>query len=59
LIACIGETLQERESGKTNEVVENQAQKVHEHLRKFIEKNTNVDIAKKMRIIYDSRIVSK
>ncbi len=59
MIACIGETLQERESGKTNEVVENQAQEVHEHLRKFIEKNTNVDIAKKMRIIYDSRIVSK
>ncbi|CAF0778246.1 unnamed protein product [Adineta steineri] len=92
VIACIGETLQERESGKTNEVVERQvkayqekiannqydrvviayepvwaigtgkvatpqqAQEVHDHLRKFIEKNTNGDIAKKVRIIYGGSV---
>jgi triosephosphate isomerase len=92
VIACIGETLQERESGKTNEVVERQvksyqekiandqydrvviayepiwaigtgkvatpqqAQEVHEHLRKFIEKSANGDIAKKVRIIYGGSV---
>ncbi|UJR22768.1 hypothetical protein I4U23_025800 [Adineta vaga] len=92
VIACIGETLQERESGKTNEVVERQvkayqekiannqydrvviayepvwaigtgkvaspqqAQEVHEHLRKFIEKNSNADIAKQIRIIYGGSV---
>jgi triosephosphate isomerase len=109
VIACIGETLQERESGKTNEVVERQvkayqgknentkfinskfiiiiekigndqydrvviayepvwaigtgkvatpqqAQEVHEHLRQFIGKNSNEDIAKKVRIIYGGKI---
>ena len=34
-----------------------QAQEVHEHLRKFIEKNTNADIAKKVRIIYGGKIL--
>jgi hypothetical protein len=29
-----------------------QAQEVHQHLRKFIEKNANGDIAKNVRIIY-------
>lgn len=29
-----------------------QAQEVHEHLRKFIEQNANADIAKSVRIIY-------
>ena len=33
-----------------------QAQEVHEHLRKFIEKNTNVDIATNVRIIYGGKI---
>jgi len=92
VIACIGETLQERESGKTNEVVERQvkayqekiannqydrvviayepvwaigtgkvatpqqAQEVHEHLRKVIEKNANADIAQKVRIIYGGSV---
>lgn len=92
VIACIGETLQERESGKTNEVVERQvkayqekigndqydrvviayepvwaigtgkvatpqqAQEVHEHLRKVIGQNTNGDIAKKVRIIYGGSV---
>ncbi|CAF3225324.1 unnamed protein product [Rotaria sp. Silwood2] len=92
VIACIGETLQEREAGKTNEVVERQvkayqekiandqynrvviayepvwaigtgkvatpqqAQEVHEHLRKFIEQNANADIAKNIRIIYGGSV---
>jgi triosephosphate isomerase len=34
-----------------------QAQEVHEHLRKFIEKNSNADVAKKIRIIYGGMIV--
>lgn len=33
-----------------------QAQEVHEHLRKFIEKNADGDIAKKIRIIYGGKI---
>ena len=36
-----------------------QAQEVHEHLRKFIEKNTNVNIAKNIRIIYGGMISVK
>ena len=32
-----------------------QAQEVHEHLRKFIEKNATGDIAKKIRIIYGGK----
>jgi triosephosphate isomerase len=33
-----------------------QAQEVHEHLRKVIGQNTNGDIAKKVRIIYGGKI---
>lgn len=36
-----------------------QAQEVHEHLRKFIEKNANGDIAKKIRIIYGGKICDR
>lgn len=36
-----------------------QAQEVHEHLRKFIEKTTNADIAKRIRLIYGGTIVSE
>ena len=32
-----------------------QAQEVHQHLRQFIEKNANADIAKKIRIIYGGK----
>lgn len=92
VIACIGETLEERESGKTNEVVERQvkayqekighdqydrvviayepvwaigtgkvatpqqAQEVHAHLRQFIAKNANAEIAAKVRIIYGGSV---
>ncbi len=33
-----------------------QAQEVHEHLRKVLEQNANGDIAKKVRIIYGGKI---
>lgn len=36
-----------------------QAQEVHDHLRKFIEKNSNGDIAKKVRIIYGGKCAFK
>ena len=35
-----------------------QAQEVHQHLRKFIEQNTNTDIAGKIRIIYGGETFS-
>ena len=36
-----------------------QAQEVHEHLRKVIEKTTNAEIAKKIRIIYGGMSVNE
>lgn len=92
VIACIGEQLEDREAGKTNEVVfaqtesivknvskaqwknvvlayepvwaigtgktasPQQAQQVHDDLRKWLEGKTSADIAKNVRIIYGGSV---
>lgn len=90
VIACIGETKQEREANKTNEVVErqmaaikatvtnwekvvvayepvwaigtgltatpDQAQEVHEHLRKWLASNVSADVSNATRILYGGSV---
>lgn len=45
VIACIGETLQEREAGKTFEVVERQLGAIADHVKKDVERWRNVVVA--------------
>lgn len=92
VIACVGELLEERESGKTQEVVfrqtkfiadkvsdwnkvviayepvwaigtgktasPEQAQEVHEQLRKWLKDNVSADVAAKTRIIYGGSVTA-
>lgn len=92
VMACVGELLEEREAGKTQEVVfrqtkaiadkvsdwnkvviayepvwaigtgktasPEQAQEVHEQLRKWLTDNVSADVSKKTRIIYGGSVTS-
>ncbi|GIY32350.1 triosephosphate isomerase [Caerostris extrusa] len=92
VIACVGELLEEREAGKTQEVVfrqtkaiadkvtdwkkvviayepvwaigtgkqpsPEQAQEVHEQLRKWLAENVSADVAKTTRIIYGGSVTA-